>query len=79
MIEPMKCSRGRWSRDRAAAIILTGMVLLGGVALVSPGTASASGRLTPLHSRAPTVGRLSSHLRPLTALSVRRTVARGTS
>lgn len=43
MFEPMKCSRGRWSRDRAAGIILTGMVLLGGVALVSPGTASASG------------------------------------
>lgn len=43
MFEPMKCSRGRWLRDRAAAIILTGMVLLGGVALVSPGTASASG------------------------------------
>jgi hypothetical protein len=43
MFEPMKCSRGRWSRDRAAAIILTGMVLLGGVALVSSGTASASG------------------------------------
>ena len=43
MFETVKCSRGRWSRERAAAIILTGMVLFGGVALVSPGTATASG------------------------------------
>jgi hypothetical protein len=37
MFEPMKCSRGRWSRDRAAGIILTGMVLLGGGGAGFPG------------------------------------------
>ena len=43
MFESMNCSRGRWSRYWAGAIISTGMVLFGGVALVSPGSASASG------------------------------------
>jgi|GEM_PF-1693251 len=43
MFAPMKCSRSRSSRDRATAIILTGMLVFGGVAFVSPGPASASG------------------------------------
>jgi hypothetical protein len=43
MLGPMKRSRRRWSRDGAIAFILSGVVLFGGVALVSPATANASG------------------------------------
>jgi len=41
MFQPVKCSRGRRLRDKTTALILTGMVLFGSVALVSPATASA--------------------------------------
>jgi hypothetical protein len=43
MVGRLKDTRDRWSRDKVLALFVTAMITFSGVALFSPGTASASG------------------------------------
>jgi len=79
MFESIKRSRGRRLRDTTTALILSGMLFSGAVALVAPSTASAGGASNTFTFKGAYSGTLNSHPRPLTAPTARPTAARGSS